>query len=329
MQYIDMHCDTLAAALAQKKETVEILEGTMVDVARLKEAGAMAQFFAMFLPQRDEAEWFGMEKMPELTELMERMYEIYCHTMEQCRAVIAPARNAEEFEINRKNGKISAFLTIENGSLVCGKMENIRKFYDMGVRLMTLTWNDANCIGYCHSKDRNEMQQGLTGFGKEAVSYMQDLGILVDVSHLSDGGFYDVAEISRRNGKPFAASHSNCRALTSATRNLTDEMIRLLAESGGVAGINFEPTFLDKNEKAPVSRVEFMCDHVCHLVDKGGIECVGIGSDFDGIGGKLEIGECRKMPMLFDALQKRGFSQDAIEKIAWKNVERLIREGMK
>lgn len=325
MNYIDMHCDTLAEALARKSRTAVHLDGTMVDAYRLKEAGAAAQFFAMFLPQRDTPDWFGLEKMPEPETLMEKMYEIYCNTMEAC-DYIAPARNYTELLANRTAGKISAFLTIENGFLVRGKMENIRKVYDMGVRLMTLTWNDPNCFGYCHSAEPNEMERGLTDFGKDGVEYMQELGMLVDVSHLSDGGFYDVAKLSKKSGKPFVASHSNCRALAPETRNLTDDMIRTLAECGGVAGINFEPTFLNREPKDKLSRVSRICDHVLHLIDKGGIEAVGIGTDFDGIGGEFEIAECTDMQLLFAALHMRGLSEEAIEKIAYGNVARVIRE---
>lgn len=325
MNYIDMHCDTLAEALARKSGTAEHLEGTMVDAARLKESGVVAQFFAMFLPQRNEPGWFGCQKMPKPEELMEKMYEVFQNTIQACSSYLAPAYNFAELESNRKAGKISAFLTIENGDPVQGKMENLKRFYDMGVRLITLTWNDANCFGYPHSERAEEMQQGLTDFGKEAVSYMNELGIIVDVSHLSDGGFYDVAELAK---KPFVASHSNCRALSPATRNLTDEMIRMLARKGGVAGINFEPSFLNADAGDKVSRVERMCDHVLHFIDKGGVECVGIGTDFDGISGEFEIGDCTRMGLLFDALHRRGLSEDTIEKIAYGNVARVIRDTM-
>lgn len=325
MQYIDMHCDTLEKALARKSRTAEHLEGTMVDVERLRQGGAAAQFFAMFLPQRNVPEWFGLEEMPEPEELMERMYQIFLNTLKECSGYLAPAHNAAELEANQKAGKISAFLTIENGFPVRGELDNLKKFYDMGVRLITLTWNDANCFGHPHSGDPEEMSRGLTGFGKEAVSYMNELGILVDVSHLSDGGFYDVAKLSK---KPFVASHSNCRALSPATRNLTDEMIHILAEKGGVAGINFAPFFLNEDVTDEHSRVERMCDHVCHLIDKGGVECVGIGTDFDGIDGKLEIADCTGMQLLFEALHRRGLSEDVIEKIAYGNVARVIRDVM-
>lgn len=327
MNYIDMHCDTLAEALTRKSRTAEHLEGTMVDTYRLREAGAVAQFFAMFLPQKFEPGWFGFETMPEPEVLMEKMYEIYCNTVAEC-DYIAPAREFAELEANRKAGKISAFLTIENGFLMRGKMENIKKVYDMGVRLMTLTWNDPNCFGFCHSANPEEMKRGLTDFGKEGVAYMQELGMLVDVSHLSDGGFWDVAELSKSAGKPFVASHSNCRALSPATRNLTDEMIRTLADCGGVTGLNFEPTFLNADMTDKVSRVSRMCDHVIHLIDKGGIECVGIGTDFDGISGEFEIADCTDMELLFAALHLRGLSDDAIDKIAYGNVARVIKDTL-
>lgn len=326
--YIDMHCDTLEMALVERKETAERLSGAMLDVERLKKAGARAQFFAMFLPQRNEPEWFGYEVMPEADELMQRMYSVFLNTLRACRGDLAVARNAGELAANWNAGKISAFLTVENGALIGGKLERIKELYDMDVRLVTLTWNDPNCLGFCHSIDREVMARGLTDFGKDAVSYMQELGILVDVSHLSDGGFYDVAELAKSAGKPFVASHSNCRALSSATRNLTDDMIRILADCGGVAGINFAPEFLNADVTDHFSRVERMCDHVLHFIDEGGEDCVGIGTDFDGISGGFEVSDCTKMELFFDALRRRGLSDDVIDKIAYGNVKRVISQGM-
>lgn len=325
MRYIDMHCDTLAKALMQGKDTVRKLEGTMTDVMRLKEGGACAQFFAMFLPQNMDPAWFGQDTAPGPWELLEKMYAVFQNTLAACDDLLAPAYRYADLVRNREAGKISAFLTIENGYPAQGKPEALKRFYEMGVRLITLTWNDPNCFGFPHSAKPEEMKRGLTDFGKEAVSYMNELGMLVDVSHLSDGGFYDVAEISE---KPFVASHSNCRALSPSTRNLTDGMIRVLAEKGGVAGINFEPSFLNKDTSDPASRIACMCDHILHFIDKGGIGCVGIGTDFDGISGVSEIADCAEMPRLFEALRARGLPEDAVEKIAYKNVERVIREVM-
>lgn len=337
MNYIDMHCDTLSAALARGEKTIKSLGGTMADAERLKRSGAMAQFFAMFLPQeegslkcreKEKTKDDGREKEDmagQLAGRMEDMYEIYVNTLEECSDSLAPAYQAADLAKNWKEGKVSALLTIENGAVVAEKLDNIKAFYEKGVRLITLTWNDENCLGFPHSSQREKMQLGLKKFGKEAVACMAELGILVDVSHLSDGGFYDVADILK---KPFVASHSNCRELAPATRNLTDHMIRVLAEHGGVAGINFAPDFLNRNPEDKKSRIERMCDHVEHFIRVGGEDCVGIGTDFDGIEGEFEIRDCTDMEKLFAALRKRGIAENTLEKIAFRNVERVIREGM-
>lgn len=326
MKYIDMHCDTLSIGLAQHKETITKLEKSMIDIDRLHQTGTGAQFFAMFVPQRDVPKWYGMDKMPKHEVLLEMMSDIFRKTIKENENRMAFAQSFEKMQENLQEGKMSAFLTMENGYAVRGKIENLKKFHDMGVGLMTLTWNDPNCFGQNHSSDRTLMQTGLTDFGKEAIPYMNELGIIVDVSHLSDGGFYDVAEFSK---KPFVASHSNCRELSPSTRNLTDDMIRMLAEKGGVAGINFEPTFLNWNQEDIHSRVSRMCDHVEHFIKVGGEECVGIGTDFDGIGGQFEISDCTKMNLLFDELHRRKLGADVIDRIAYKNVTRVIKESMK
>ena len=146
------------------------------------------------------------------------------------------------------------------------------------------------------------------------------------MSHLSDGGFYDVAKISK---KPFVATHSDCRALAAHPRNLTDEMIRILAEKGGVSGINFAPAFLDDTPGNEESRVSDMVRHVKHFIEVGGEDCVGIGTDFDGIRGHLEVGEPGQLALLFDALENAGITPRQIDKIASGNVLRVMKEVMK
>lgn len=326
MRYIDMHCDTLSIGVLQHKNTITMLENSMVDISRLCNVGAGAQFFAMFVPQRNMPEWYGLEKMPEHEMLLQMMYDIFWKTIEENQDTVAFAQSYDKLQENMRTGKLSAFLTMENGYAVRGKLENLKKFHDMGVGLITLTWNDANCFGQNHSSEQSLMQMGLTDFGKEAIGYMNELGIVIDVSHLSDGGFYDVAKLSK---VPFVASHSNCRELAPSTRNLTDDMIRVLANKGGVAGINFEPTFLNQNQNDYLSRVFRMGEHIEHFIKVGGSECVGIGTDFDGIGGVFEIGDCLKMELLFDELHRRKISDDVIDKISFGNVARVIRESMK
>jgi len=291
MRYIDMHCDTLSIGLAQHKETITNLEGTMVDVDRLAKVGTGAQFFAMFIPQRNVPKWYGMEEMPEHEVLLDMMCDIFRKTIKENENRMAFAQDYEKLQENLRNGKLSAFLTMENAYAVRGKMENLKKFHNMGVGLMTLTWNDPNCFGQNHSADPALMQTGLTDFGKEAIPYMNDLGIIVDVSHLSDGGFYDVAELSK---KPFVASHSNCRELSPSTRNLTDDMIRILANKGGVSGINFEPTFLNMDQNDIHSRVSCMCDHVEHFLKVGGEECVALALTLTALVASLKFQIARR-----------------------------------
>lgn len=217
-------------------------------------------------------------------------------------------------------------LTMEDGRAVAGQLENLKRFYDMGFRAISLTWNMPNCFGSPNSADPEVMSQGLTEFGRNAVAYMQELGILVDVSHLSEGGFYDVASICK---KPFAATHSNSRALSPHPRNLSDEQLKVLGSAGGVTGLNFGPEFLNKDTSCKESTIELIVNHISHIANAGGVECVALGSDFDGIGGNLEISDCTKVNLLVPALKKAGFDSEDIEKIFYKNVLRVMKDTMK
>jgi len=158
-------------------------------------------------------------------------------------------------------------------------------------------------------------------------SEMERLHIIADVSHLSDKGFWDIAEHSTR---PFAASHSNCRALAPHCRNLTDEMIRVMAEKGGLVGLNYCAGFLDDQPSPDLCRstTALMAKHAAHFKQVGGIEIIGLGSDFDGIGGKLELSDCSKMPLLADALRKEGFTEDEVEAIFFRNAQRFFENNL-
>jgi membrane dipeptidase len=191
---------------------------------------------------------------------------------------------------------------------------------------MALTRNFAhinipNCFGYPNSPDFQH--QGLTAFGKEAVIHMQELGMLVDVSHLSDQGFWDVADCT---SKPFIASHSNCREVCGLLRNLDDDMIRTLANRGGIAGLNFCPDLTIKN--ATHCNADDLAKHVCHLLQVGGEDCIALGTDFDGIGGTVEVDSPTKMPLLFHALKKQGLTERQLDKFAWGNAMRVLKETL-
>ena len=323
LPYIDMHCDTLSRTLRLGRTAIEQDPRSMVDIERLRDAGVRAQFFAMFLLNDavpENADRFFDRRLRSGEEQVDGMLNVFAETLKAYPDVLAPCRTFSDYLRNAADGKTSAILTVEDGYTV-RSMENLAYLFDNGVRLITMTWNYENSLGFPNSSDPELMRKGLKPFGLEVVERMNELGILVDVSHLSDGGFYDVARVSK---KPFVASHSCCRALASHQRNLTDEMIRILADLGGAIGINFCPPFLTDDGKL-VSRVEDMCRHIEHMRQTGGEDVIAIGTDFDGIGGTLEVGSPVEMERLFDALKKRcGYTARLMDKFTCGNVERVL-----
>ena len=329
MKFIDMHCDTLMK-FTKKSDTESLLNNSIsVDFTRMKKGGALAQFFAMFLLPGEES-WKRMEMAPMTDwEYINRLSEQFYDDLKANSDLIAFAGNYDDMIANEKAGKMSAFLTIEDGRFVENDMANLIKSYEKGVRLISLTWNGINCIGYPHVIDPATQPTGLTEFGKEVVHKMNEMGMIVDVSHLSDAGFWDVLDICKKNGKPFVASHSNLRSVSPHTRNLTEDMLKALSEAGGCTGINFAPGFLDSDITAQKSKISDMAKHMLRMKDVGGIEVVALGSDLDGITGELEIDSVDKTPMLFDELKKVGFTEGEIEKVAYHNVARVIKAAMK
>ena len=330
MRTLDMHCDTLMHAVFRNQNDISradlfCLDG-QVDLKRLSEAGAVGEFFAIYLPPATSfiTQW-GAEFMED-EDYIAAAAQILAQSVEKHPDIAARAFSAADVEKNMAAGKVSCILTMEDGRAVLGKLENIKRFYDLGVRALSLTHNFVNCFGCPHSDDPRLMEHGLNPFGKEGVEYMQELGMLVDVSHLSDGGFFDVADIVKG---PFIATHSNARAVAGHTRNLRDDQLKVLAEHGGVTGLNLCPPFIDFTEGNTHTSIEGCVAHIKHIVNVAGIEAMGLGSDFDGIFGTQEIADVSQFDRLASALGKEGFSDGDIEKIFWKNTLRVMREGMK
>ena len=324
--YIDMHCDTLMDLLFHDPEHMNLYDNdyTAITLKKMKQGGQLAQFFAAFMPL--EEMWKEAKGKPLSDwEYIETLHQCLIDNVNQHSDLIAMAYNADDMEHNRQEGKMSAFFTIEDGRAVNAQMDNLKRMHDLGVRAIALTWNGINCFGCPNSKDPEIMKKGLTEFGWNAVQYMNELGILVDVSHLSEGGFFDVAAASKL---PFIASHSNCRELSPHTRNLSDDQIRVLANHGGVMGVNFCPAFLNADITCKDSIADLLAEHLAHMVKVGGIGVAALGSDLDGTSGNLEIDSSDKMPLLFDAMVRKGFSEDEIEQIAHKNVERVMKAAM-
>ena len=310
MYAIDLHCDTMSK-LAERGRTSLLRENDLnVDIAKLQAGNFAAQFFALFV---------DMAKTSNPLEYCLQMVDRFHLELADNRQSIRLATNQAELVANQAEGKISAFLTIEEGGVLKGELANLRNFHRLGVRLLTLTWNYPNEIGFPNALPECR-DKGLTEFGREVVAEMNRLGMLVDVSHLSDQGFFDVAETSVR---PFVASHSNARTITGHARNLTDEMIRVLAEKGGVTGLTFARSFL---ADPPRSHVEDIVRHAKHIRQVGGIDVIAIGSDFDGTKPPLEVADSSQIGKLTEGLSAAGFSSGEIEKICYGNAVRLIRE---
>jgi membrane dipeptidase len=320
MQFIDMHCDTLLAAYQKKLDDVFSTD-TMLDIKRLNEYGSMAQFFAIFMPGPGADSFADAGGQWPDNEYIAYCFRVFENTLGRHSDIIAKALTGGDVVNNWKAGKLSAILTFEDGRPIAGKIENLDAWHQKGIRLITLTWNGENCFGFPNSPDKVGMAKGLKPFGKEAILRMNELGMIIDVSHLSMGGFFDVAELSK---KPFVASHSNSYTLSPHQRNLTDEQIRILADKGGVMGLNFLPQFLNADIECKKNTAALISAHAKYIKKVGGIGCVGLGSDFDGIDGDLEIGAVENLPLLFGQFSRDGFTDDEIEKITWKNTLRVM-----
>ncbi len=335
MRIIDMHCDTIYEILEAKKrgETISLRDGNlMVNLNKMKQGGYGVQNFALFVKQEEGISAFETAK------------ELIATFGEEMRAnsdLISQVTTADEILENQRAGKLSAFLAIEGGEAIEGSLDNLRYLYEQGVRMMTLTWNYPNEIGFPNFKQGLDfftpnMEDGLTAIGIEVLQEMEQIGMIVDVSHLSDAGFYDVLHYTK---KPFVASHSNARAVSPWVRNLSDDMIAKLAERGGVVGINFCADFLKgqrKNEiieniglmasKDSSASFEDILRHARHMANIGGVECIGIGSDFDGIPTYDGMPTPDTMPQLAEYLCKNGFHEREVDQMFYKNVFRLYEE---
>lgn len=317
MRLIDMHCDTLSYLV--NDEGISLRENSLcIDVQKMRKARSMAQIFACFIYKENFPGEGGYDDAYRYAlKMIERGKSAFAEVSDEMKLI----HNYEELMQCSAKEKIGAFLTIEEGGILNGRMKRLEELYKKGIRLITLTWNYENCIGYPNSRDSQIMKKGLKPFGVEVIEKMNDLGMIVDVSHLSDGGFWDVMKYSR---KPVVASHSNARSICNHPRNLSDEMIKALSQQGGVIGLNLYPYFLHKSGKTSVTQ---MAEHVAHMYAIGGEDVIAIGTDFDGFDeGESEVTHMGQMELVFEAIKKRGFSERQMEKLWHGNVLRVLQE---
>ncbi len=318
MNLIDMHCDTLLECW-QKKQSLR--NGPyQINLDKLRQGGCLAQCFAVFVVSNDAALRVGTEKAPY--DFYRDLVDLYHKEIRENGDLIAPALCEKDIRDNRSKGLMSAILTVEDAVAVEGRPERIDEFFADGVRMMSLTWNYENSIGYPNSADPALHARGLKPFGIEAVERMNRLGMIVDVSHLTEGGFDDVARLS---SKPFIASHSCARAIGTHQRNLSDRQLKVLGEKGGIVGVNFCAQFLE--DYATLSSIENIVKHMVYIRDKAGIEALAWGSDLDGIDGSiLEYGDYTGFPKILQAMSAY-FSDHELDGINHGNFLRVFREN--
>lgn len=331
MKILDMHCDTIMALMDSEKSLKSL--DCMINLDKLKKGDYLLQCFAMFVPyvNKDKSDYSPFD-------YCNKMIERYYQEIKQCSDVILPVFNIDDINTNIRNNKMSALLTIEEGGTCLGSIENLRHFYNLGVRMMTITWNFKNelaspNIDFLSLKEFDptkpepvftpNTEDGLTETGIRFIKEMNKLGMVIDCSHASDKTFYDVIKYSN---KPIVCSHSCARSVCNHVRNMSDDMLLKLKENGGVVGVNYCHDFI-KNDKSNAS-IEDVVEHINYIKDLIGIDYIGLGSDFDGIeNNNIELKDASYMPQLLDELRKQGYSETDLDKITHLNVLRVLKEN--
>jgi membrane dipeptidase len=354
---VDTHCD-VTQRLISRREAFDISRRDPrghVDIPRAREGGMGAVFFSIYMS--------GRVTGPDAVERSLRMIDAVYEAARANPRDLAIATSAAEVRRARKEGKIAALMGMEGGHMINDSLANLRMYAQLGVRYLTLT-HGVN-TNWADSSTDTPKHNGLTDFGKQVVRELNRLGVMVDVSHVSDKTFYDALEVS---AAPLMASHSSCRALCSAPRNMSDDMIRALAGKGGVIQITFVDSFLseelrkaeetirperdsrrreelarcgedeacriqaaDRVNREFASRLpkvpwELLLDHIDHAVKIAGVDHVGIGTDFDGATMPHGFQDATRLPLITEGLLKRGYSERDILKILGGNTLRLMED---
>ena len=307
----DLHCDTALALLGKNlRECGSLLKNQYhIDLERAAQFSGYAQCFACFTS--DEFPRGDVKPV----ELFEREMVSVLREVEKHNNSIRLAYNAVDIDTNKQENLASAILTIEGPAGFAYDPELLEDLYTVGFRMTTLGWNDKNPLVGSHATGG-----GLTDLGVQYIKEAQRLGMIVDVSHISDEGFYDIMNITTA---PIIASHSNCRKICDHTRNLTDDMFRQICQSGGVAGINLYTEFLGKN-----ADLNTVCDHVLHWLDLDPTgKHIALGGDLDGCDSLPEgFSGVQDYPNLADKLLERGLSESMILDIYWNNALEVFRK---
>lgn len=324
--YVDAHCDSILAWLPPVRLPIAMRKPTEaperrslgerwkvghIDLPRLMEGEVDCQVFAVYVSPLFH---------PASLRRALQMIDVFYSEVDKNSDKIALCTSFADILRTQNEGKISALLSIEGGEPLEGDLGVLRMLYKLGVRALTLTHSPRNRLGDgCGEKGS---RGGLTSFGAQVVKEMNKLGMVVDVSHINEQGFWDVIKTTK---SPIIASHSNARALCDHVRNLKDDQIKALAEKGGVIGVTFVRTFLSKDVE--MVTVDNVLDHIDHIADLVGVEHVGIGSDYDGMGQAPKgLEDVTKVSNITRGLVTRGYSDNDIEKILGGNFLRMFKK---
>ncbi|WP_187116745.1 dipeptidase [Anaerotruncus rubiinfantis] len=304
MYFFDLHCDTVTEANQQGRGLANAELQLSVD--RLPGA-VWTQCFAIFMPDHLRGR--------AAVDYYEDNFHFFCRQLQKYADRMAQARTVREISAANAAGRLAAVLTVEGGSALAGELSRVRRLRECGVRMLTLTWNGANELAGGTAAD--PMAQGFTPFGRKAVAALEDAGIIVDVSHLSDKAFWELSDFARRS---FVASHSNLRSVCDHPRNLTDDQFRRIVELGGLVGVNFYIRFL-----APEGEPSFdgLAAHIERMLLLGGEDAVALGSDFDGADMPLWLASVGWIPQLYERLCRR-FGNGITEKLFYRNAMRFF-----
>lgn len=316
MPIIDLHCDTIMK-LYENPNSNLLENHFQIDLKRLQQKDFLLQTFAIFLDK---------QQYPQRKKTALHMYQRFIKELEKNAATIGLIKTQADYNENKANKQISALLTLEEGGILEGKIENLEEFYQLGVRLITLTWNYPNEIGTPNilywDKEKHilaENQTGLTKFGFECIQRMSELHMIINLSHASDQVAKDILDSSAQG---IVASHSNARKLTPHPRNLSDELIQKIADKNGLIGINFFDQFLKL--KQPTNLPAAISEHLWYMYQLVGEDHLCFGSDFDGIPVHPDLNDVNSFPKIIQSLKQKGFSSRQIEKISYLNTENFI-----
>ena len=309
---VDGHCDTILDIINKKRGLCEKSRIGHLDIPRMIEGGVNVQFFAAFI----EEAFKPNSSLKRTLQLIDCIYQ----QIEKNKEEISIATNYEQIKNAIDSGKIAAIISIEGGEALEGDLGVLRMLYKLGVRLLTLTWNQRNQIADGAGESRTGSR--LTEFGDKVVKEMNKIGMLIDVSHLSESSFWDV--VSKSKG-PIVASHSNCYTLCPHNRNLKDEQIKAIANKNGLIGVAYVNNFLSQEKRK--TTIKDVVRHIEYLVNLVGFDHIGLGSDFDGTK-KLPLGldGADKVPNIIEELLNQGHKRKDIKKILGENWLRVFKE---